>query len=156
MLWTAVRPALSDPEAIEDGPPDVTYQTETGEREYVWATSWGVSTRMIGGIIMAHGDDQGLRLPPRLAPVQAVIVPIWRKEHQKDAVLEVAERLRAELAGQFRVKMDAREGMTPGWKFNEWELRGVPLRAPRPARPPPSRPPAPRAGRGELRWNRTS
>ena len=83
---------------------------------------------MVGAIIMAHGDDQGLRLPPKLAPIQAVIVPIWRKAHQKDAVLEAAERIRAELAAQFRVKLDAREGLTPGWKFNEWELRGVPLR----------------------------
>jgi prolyl-tRNA synthetase len=77
---------------------------------------------------MAHGDDQGLRLPPNLAPLQAIIVPIWRKEHQKAAVLEAAVRIRAQLAERFRVKMDDREGMTPGWKFNEWELRGVPLR----------------------------
>ena len=107
---------------------EIQYLDQNNELQHCWTTSWGVSTRMVGAIIMAHGDDQGLRLPPRLAPVQAVIVPIWRKAHQKEAVLDVAERIRAELAGQFRVKMDAREGMTPGWKFNEWELRGVPLR----------------------------
>jgi prolyl-tRNA synthetase len=77
---------------------------------------------------MAHGDDQGLRLPPELAPHQVVIVPIWRKEAQKAAVLEATDRIRVELAEQHRVTIDDREGMTPGWKFNEWELRGVPLR----------------------------
>jgi prolyl-tRNA synthetase len=107
---------------------EIQYLDQNNELQYCWTTSWGVSTRMVGAIIMAHGDDQGLRLPPKLAPIQAVIVPIWRKAHQQEAVLEAAERIRAELAGQFRVKMDAREGMTPGWKFNEWELRGVPLR----------------------------
>jgi prolyl-tRNA synthetase len=107
---------------------EIQYLDQNTELQYCWTTSWGVSTRMVGAIIMAHGDDQGLRLPPKLAPIQAVIVPIWRKAHQQEAVLEAAERIRAELAGQFRVKMDAREGMTPGWKFNEWELRGVPLR----------------------------
>jgi prolyl-tRNA synthetase len=107
---------------------EIQYLDQNNELQYCWTTSWGVSTRMVGAIIMAHGDDQGLRLPPKLAPIQAVIVPIWRKAHQQEAVLEAAERIRAELAGQFRAKMDAREGMTPGWKFNEWELRGVPLR----------------------------
>ena len=107
---------------------EIQYLDQNNELKYCWTTSWGVSTRMVGAIIMAHGDDQGLRLPPKLAPIQAVIVPIWRKAHQKEAVLEAAERIRAELAGQYRVKMDAREGLTPGWKFNEWELRGVPLR----------------------------
>ncbi len=107
---------------------DIQYLDQNNELQYCWTTSWGVSTRMVGAIIMTHGDDQGLRMPPKLAPIQAVIIPIWRKAHQKAVVLETAERIRAELAGQFRIKMDAREGLTPGWKFNEWELRGVPLR----------------------------
>jgi prolyl-tRNA synthetase len=107
---------------------DIQYLDQNNELQYCWTTSWGLSTRIVGGIIMVHGDDQGLKLPPRMAPTQIVMVPIWRKEEQKAAVLEAAERLRAELAGRFRVKMDAREGFTPGWKFNEWELRGVPLR----------------------------
>jgi prolyl-tRNA synthetase len=107
---------------------DIQYLDQNNELQYCWTTSWGLSTRMVGGIIMVHGDDQGLKLPPVLAPYQVVMVPIWRKEGQKAQVLEATERLRAELAGRFRVTVDAREGYTPGWKFNEWELRGVPLR----------------------------
>ena len=107
---------------------DIQYLDHNNELQYCWTTSWGLSTRMVGAIIMAHGDDQGLKLPPVLAPTQVVIVPIWRKEDQKAAVLEATERIRAELAGRFRVRVDAREEVTPGWKFNEWELRGVPLR----------------------------
>jgi prolyl-tRNA synthetase len=107
---------------------DIQYLDRDNELKYCWTTSWGLSTRMVGAIIMAHGDDQGLRLPPKLAPYQVVMVPIWREEGQKGAVLEATERLRAELAPRFRVTVDAREGMTPGWKYNEWELRGVPLR----------------------------
>jgi prolyl-tRNA synthetase len=107
---------------------DIQYLDQSNELQYCWTTSWGVSTRMVGAIIMAHGDDQGLKLPPKLAPRQVVIVPIWRKEEQKAAVLEATERIRAELAERFRVTVDAREEFTPGWKFNEWELRGVPLR----------------------------
>jgi len=107
---------------------DIQYLDRTNELQYCWTTSWGLSTRMIGAIIMVHGDDQGLRLPPVLAPYQVVMVPIWRQEEQKATVLETVERLRAELAPRFRVTVDDREGMTPGFKFNEWELRGVPLR----------------------------
>jgi prolyl-tRNA synthetase len=107
---------------------DIQYLDHNNELQYCWTTSWGVSTRMVGAIIMAHGDDQGLKLPPKLAPYQVVIVPIWRKEAQKAAVLEATERVRAALDGRFRLTVDAREEHTPGWKFNEWELRGVPLR----------------------------
>ena len=107
---------------------DIQYLDRNNELQYCWTTSWGLSTRMVGAIIMAHGDDQGLRLPPNVAPYQVVIVPIWRKEQQKDAVLEATNRIHAELAGRFRVTVDDREGLTPGFKFNEWELRGVPLR----------------------------
>ncbi len=107
---------------------DIQYLDPNNELQYCWTTSWGLSTRMIGAIIMTHGDDQGLRLPPKLAPYQVVVVPIWRKEEQKAAVLHATEEVRAALAGRFRVTVDAREEFTPGWKFNEWELRGVPLR----------------------------
>ena len=107
---------------------DIQYLDPNNELQYCWTTSWGVSTRMVGGIIMVHGDDQGLKLPPVLAPYQVVIVPIWRKEEQKAQVLEATERIRAELVTRFRVTVDDREEHTPGWKFNDWEMRGVPLR----------------------------
>jgi prolyl-tRNA synthetase len=107
---------------------DIQYLDQNNELQYCWTTSWGVSTRIVGGIIMVHGDDQGLKLPPVLAPYQVVIVPIWRKEGQKGMVLEATERIHAELAARFRVTVDDREEHTPGWKFNDWELRGVPLR----------------------------
>ncbi len=108
---------------------DCTYQTKDNELEYVWATSWGVSTRLVGALIMTHSDDQGLVLPPRLAPTQAVIVPIYRKDEEKVVVMEAAEAVERELkdAG-IRVKLDARESQRPGWKFNEYEVQGVPLR----------------------------
>ncbi len=107
---------------------DIRYLDRNNELQYCWTTSWGLSTRMIGAIIMVHGDDQGLKLPPKLAPLQVIIIPIWRQEEQKAAVLAATEQARLALAGRFRVKVDAREEFTPGWKFNEWELRGVPLR----------------------------
>jgi len=100
---------------------------KNNELQYCWTTSWGLSTRFIGAIIMVHGDDQGLILPPRLAPYQMVIVPIFRDEDQKAAVFEAANKMMAQLS-EFRVKLDLREGVTPGFKFNEWEMRGVPLR----------------------------
>ena len=89
---------------------DVKYQTAEGKEEYVWATSWGVSTRLVGALVMAHGDDQGLVLPPRLAPIQTVIVPIYKGSEQRSTVI------------------DDREQFRPGFKFNEWELKGVPVR----------------------------
>ncbi len=107
---------------------DIRYLDRNNELQYCWTTSWGLSTRMIGAIIMVHGDDQGLKLPPKLAPLQVIIIPIWQQEEQKAAVLAATEQARLALAGRFRVKVDAREEFTPGWKFNEWELRGVPLR----------------------------
>lgn len=107
---------------------NVTYQTDSGEREYVWATSWGVSTRMIGGLVMVHGDDKGLRLPPKLAPHQAVIVPIYYGDEEKQAVLQKVDQITAELRPDIRVKVDDRDNYKPGWKFNEWEMKGVPLR----------------------------
>ncbi|MFO7589016.1 MAG: proline--tRNA ligase [Gemmatimonadota bacterium] len=108
---------------------DVRYQTEAGEHDYVWSTSWGVSTRLIGALIMSHGDDAGLVLPPRLAPYQVVIVPIWRNDEQRAAVLGAGERARTELASAgVRVRIDDRDGLNPGAKYYEWERRGVPLR----------------------------
>jgi prolyl-tRNA synthetase len=107
---------------------DVKYQTAAGDWEYCWQTSWGVSTRLIGAVVMAHGDDNGVSFPPRLAPLQAVIVPIWKSDEQKARIAEVARRAEADLAKSFRVKADLRDEMSPGWKFNEWELKGVPLR----------------------------
>lgn len=106
---------------------DIKFLDENNQLQYCWTTSWGVSTRLIGAIIMAHGDDQGLVLPPHLAPYQVVIIPIYRKDEEKGAVMEVVEKLRAGLSS-VRVKVDDREGLTPGFKFNDWELKGVPLR----------------------------
>lgn len=97
------------------------------QMQYAWTTSWGLSTRFIGAIIMTHGDDQGLILPPRLAPIQVVIVPIYKTDTEKPGVVEAVERVRKELSG-FRVKVDDRSEVTPGFKFNDWEMRGVPLR----------------------------
>ena len=114
---------------------DLTFQGEQGTMEHAWNTSWGVSTRMIGGLVMTHGDDNGLVCPPRLAPVEVVIVPIYRSDAERAQVLEVADRIRAEIGGRERgvegrvaVHVDAREGVKPGAKYYHWELKGVPLR----------------------------
>ena len=106
---------------------NIKFLDEDQIEKYAWQTSWGVSTRLIGAVIMVHGDDYGLKLPPKIAPIQVVIVPIFRKNN-KDAVLKEADRIKALLAPNFRVELDIREEYTPGWKFNEWELKGVPLR----------------------------
>jgi prolyl-tRNA synthetase len=108
---------------------EIRYLDKTGVLQHCWTTSWGLSTRTVGAIIMVHGDDQGLILPPRLAPFQLVIVPIFKTDDERSSVLENAHRLRKELTGMgIRVKMDERDGMSPGFKFNDWEMRGVPLR----------------------------
>jgi prolyl-tRNA synthetase len=106
---------------------DIQYLDQDNQLQFCWTTSWGLSTRFVGAIIMVHGDDQGLVLPPRIAPFQVVIVPIFRDEQQKAKVFEAAERIKEQL-NEFRVKVDLREGITPGFKFNDWEMRGVPLR----------------------------
>jgi len=107
---------------------DVKYQSKEGTLEYVWQTSWGVSTRLIGGLIMTHSDDKGLVLPPKLAPTKAVIVPIYRKEDEKDSVVGAANRVAADLnAKDIAAEVDAREGYNPGHKFFHWEQRGVPV-----------------------------
>jgi prolyl-tRNA synthetase len=105
----------------------VSFLNRNGEQELAYATSWGLSTRSVGGVIMAHGDDAGLRLPPALAPVQVVIVPIFRTDDEKGRVLEACRRLADDLDG-LRVRIDDREELRPGFKFNHWELRGVPVR----------------------------
>ncbi|MFQ5650905.1 MAG: proline--tRNA ligase [bacterium] len=107
---------------------DVTFQTESGTRDHVWATSWGVSTRLIGGLIMTHSDDAGLVVPPKLAPLQVVIVPIWKSDDEKAAILQTLHRLTADWKNEFRFKLDDRDNYRPGWKFNEWEKQGVPIR----------------------------
>ena len=102
---------------------NVQYQTKEGQLDYVWQTSWGVSTRLVGGLIMSHSDDKGLVLPPRLAPVKAVLVPIYRKDDERARVLEAAHRIAREIGA----KVDDREGQSPGAKFFHWERRGVPV-----------------------------
>jgi prolyl-tRNA synthetase len=102
---------------------DVQFQSKEGQLDYVWQTSWGVSTRLIGGLIMSHSDDKGLVLPPKLAPVKAVLVPIFRKDEEKGKVLEAAHRIGKEVGA----KVDDREGQSPGAKFFHWERRGVPV-----------------------------
>jgi prolyl-tRNA synthetase len=106
-----------------------TFQSEQGTEEYAWSTSWGVSTRLVGGMVMTHGDDDGLVVPPRLAPVQVVAVPIHRSDEERTAVLEKAEHVRARLTDAgVRVKVDARDHLSPGAKYYEWERKGVPFR----------------------------
>ena len=108
---------------------DVTFLTADGEQEHAWGTSWGFSTRMIGATIMAHGDDAGLRLPPAVAPVQVAIVPIFRTDEERASVMDIASKLRDDLAASgVRVRLDDRDQHRPGNKFAEWELKGVPVR----------------------------
>lgn len=105
---------------------NVKFLDSDNQEKYIWSTSWAVTTRLIGCLIMAHGDDRGLVLPPQIAPYEVVIVPILGKDDAK--VLSAAHELAATLSPRFRVKLDDRDAYTPGWKFNEWELRGVPVR----------------------------
>src|SRR3974390_88361 len=108
---------------------DIKYLDQAGVLQHCWTTSWGLSTRFIGAIIMVHGDDQGLVLPPKLAPTQVVIVPIWKNDEEKASVLKVAKELKTHLVkANLRATLDEREGFSPGYKFNDWEMRGVPLR----------------------------
>ena len=135
----AIEALMSDGKALQMGTShnlgqhfskvfDIRYEDRDQNLQYAWQTSWGVSTRLIGALVMTHGDDSGLRLPPQVAPIQVVIVPIsignW-----KETILPLAERIEKDLRQNgLRVKLDAREEFTPGWKFSEWEMRGVPLR----------------------------
>jgi prolyl-tRNA synthetase len=138
-LYTATLEALMpDGKALQMGtshnlgqnfskPFGITFLDKDRKRKYAWQTSWGVSTRMIGAIVMTHGDNKGLVLPPQIAPVQLVIVPIIF-EKKKKRVLEKSVGIFNKLKGEFRAELDDREEYTPGWKFNEWELKGVPVR----------------------------
>ncbi|MFM8911169.1 MAG: proline--tRNA ligase [Gemmatimonadota bacterium] len=115
---------------------ELQFQAENGEQAFAWNTSWGVSTRMVGGLVMTHSDDNGLVCPPRLAPIEVVIVPIWKSDEERARVVEAAQKVRTELTewtgrgatDRLRVTVDDREGVKPGAKYYEWEMRGVPLR----------------------------
>ena len=135
---TTIEAMMGDTKALQSGTShflgqnfakafNIQYLDINNSLEYCWTTSWGLSTRFIGAIIMTHGDDQGLILPPRLAPIQIVIVPIYKNDIERSSVMEVVEKLKGEL-GPFRIKIDDRTEVTPGFKFNDWEMRGVPLR----------------------------
>lgn len=106
---------------------DIRFLDENQEEQFAWTTSWGTSTRLVGGIIMVHGDERGLKLPPKVASVQVVIVPIFF-DKSKQEVMKKAEEYRDLLQEKFRVELDVRDSYTPGWKFNEWEMKGVPIR----------------------------
>jgi len=106
---------------------NIRYLDENKEKQYVWQTSWGVSTRLVGAVIMAHGDNKGLVLPPKIAPIQVVIVPIIF-EKNKDKILKKVREIKENIGTNFRVELDERENYSPGWKFNQWELKGVPIR----------------------------
>jgi len=139
-VTTAIEAMMWDKRALQSGTShyfgqnfakafDIQYLDQNNTLQYCETTSWAISSRMIGAIIMVHGDDQGLKLPPRIAPIQVVLVPIYKNDEQKVQVMEVADKVFAELkeAG-IRIKMDDREEVTPGFKYNDWEMRGVPLR----------------------------
>ncbi len=106
---------------------NITFLNKDGNKEYVWQNTWAITTRMLGIIVLIHGDDKGLILPPKVAPIQVVIVPIIF-EKTKEKVLKKANEIKAKLEKDYRVRLDDREGYNPGWKYNEWELKGVPLR----------------------------
>jgi prolyl-tRNA synthetase len=139
-MSTTIEAMMGDTRALQSGTShflgqnfakafNIQFLDESNTQQYAWTTSWGLSTRFIGAIIMTHGDDQGLILPPRLAPIQAVIVPILKSEAENGPVMETVNRVFAELkAAGVRVKVDDRTEVTPGFKFNDWEMRGVPLR----------------------------
>jgi prolyl-tRNA synthetase len=108
---------------------DVQFADKDGQLKYVWATSWGVSTRLMGALVMAHGDNNGLVLPPKIAPIQVVMVPIFKTEEEHSAILEKMNNLKADLEDKgVSVKIDDRDTLRPGFKFAEWELKGVPVR----------------------------
>ena len=140
VMSTTIEAMMGDTRALQSGTShflgqnfakafDIQFSDQKNELQYAWTTSWGLSTRFVGAIIMTHGDDQGLVLPPRLAPIQVVIIPIYKSDTEKSGVLEAIERVARELkeAG-IRLKVDDREELTPGRKYNDWEMRGVPLR----------------------------
>ncbi len=140
IMSTSIEAMMGDKKALQAGTShffgqnfakafDIQFLDQNNTLQFCHTTSWGLSTRMIGAVIMTHGDDQGLVLPPKIAPFQVVLVPIYRNDEEKSQVLPVIERIRAELGeAGIRLKTDDREEVTPGFKFNDWEMRGVPLR----------------------------
>ncbi len=140
LYTTTIEGMMPDGKALQMGtshnlgqnfsrPFEIKFLDKNGKEQYVWTTSWGISTRLLGGLIMAHGDDKGLVIPPKVAPIQIVIVPIYYKDVEKKQVLKKAGEIKGMLEKDgFSVNIDNREGYTPGWKFNEWELKGIPLR----------------------------
>jgi prolyl-tRNA synthetase len=140
VMSTTIEAMMGDTKALQSGTShylgqnfakafEIQYTDQKNELQYCHTTSWGLSTRVIGAIIMTHGDDKGLVMPPRLAPIQVVIVPIYRNDAEKSVVMETANRIFGELkAAGIRLKMDDREEVTPGFKYNDWEMRGIPLR----------------------------
>lgn len=139
-ITTSIEAMMWDKRALQSGTShyfgenfakafDIQYLDKSNELKYCETTSWAISSRIIGAMIMVHGDDQGLVLPPRLAPIQAVVVPIFKNDAEKSKVMEVADRVFTELkAAGIRVKMDDRDNVSSGFKFNDWEMRGVPVR----------------------------
>lgn len=107
---------------------DITFTDRNNTVQHAWTTSWGVSTRLIGALIMAHSDDEGLIIPPRLAPTQVVVVPICKNDAERSLVMDAIDRITADWKGRLRFKVDDRDNLTPGYKFNEWELKGIPVR----------------------------
>jgi prolyl-tRNA synthetase len=107
---------------------DISFTDRNNTVQHAWTTSWGISTRLIGALIMTHSDDEGLVLPPRLAPTQVVVVPIYKNDTERSAVMEAVARITGEWKGRLRFKIDDRDQMTAGFKFNEWELKGIPVR----------------------------
>ena len=139
-MTTGIEAMMGDTKALQSGTShyfgqnfakafDIDFLNKENELEHCYTTSWGLSTRMIGALIMVHGDDQGLIIPPKIAPFQVVIVPIFRKDEEREKVMPIVDKVFAELkeAG-IRVKVDDRDQVSPGFKFNDWEMRGVPLR----------------------------
>jgi prolyl-tRNA synthetase len=139
-ITTSIEAMMWDKRALQSGTShyfgqnfakafDIKYLAQNNTLQYCETTSWAISSRIIGAIIMVHGDDQGLVLPPRLAPIQAVIVPIFKNDAERSKVMEVADRVYKELkAAGIRIKMDDRDNVSSGFKFNDWEMRGVPVR----------------------------
>ncbi len=139
-ITTGIESMMGDTKALQSGTShyfgqnfavafDIDFLNKENELEHAYTTSWGMSTRMIGALIMVHGDDQGMKMPPKIAPIQVIMVPIFRKDVEKELVMPVVDKVFSELkeAG-IRVKVDDREQLSPGFKFNDWEMRGVPLR----------------------------
>lgn len=139
-MSTSIEAMMKDTKALQSGTShffgqnfarafEIQYLDKNNTLQYCHTTSWGLSTRMIGAVIMVHGDDKGLKLPPVIAPIQVVLVPIYKNEDEKKTVMEVTDKVFAELkAAGIRIKLDDREEVTPGYKYNDWEMRGVPLR----------------------------